>query len=183
MVLVLEDVRLCFLPLSTLWWMRIRDLCKLPDGSDWLWGKLDLALVGSDSKESARDVGDLCSVPGEGNGYPLQYSCLENPMDKEAWWPTVLGGHKESNTTEWLTLLAGRAMLSKSLIQSSADGWVCSHSPLAVWPEVTLWPPDGKSWLIGKDPDAGKDWRQVEKGMTEDEMVGWQHWLYGHEFE
>ena len=40
-----------------------------------------------------------------------------------------------------------------------------------------------KSWLIGKDPDAGKDWRQEEKGMTEDEMVGWHHWLDGHEFE
>ena len=46
-----------------------------------------------------------------------------------------------------------------------------------------LWPPDVKNWLIGKDPDAGKDWRQVEKGMTEDEMVGWHHWLDGHEFE
>ena len=41
-----------------------------------------------------------------------------------------------------------------------------------------LWPPDMKSWLIGKDPDAGQDWRQKEKGTTEDEMVGWHHWLY-----
>ena len=46
-----------------------------------------------------------------------------------------------------------------------------------------LWLPDAKSWLIRKDPDAGKDWRQKEKGMTEDEMVGWHHWLDGHEFE
>ena len=46
-----------------------------------------------------------------------------------------------------------------------------------------LWPSDTKSWLIGKDPDAGKDWRQEEKGMTEDEVVGWHHWLNGHEFE
>ena len=45
-----------------------------------------------------------------------------------------------------------------------------------------LWPPDVKSWLIGKDPDAGKDWRQEEKGMTEDEVVGWHHWLNGHGF-
>ena len=42
-----------------------------------------------------------------------------------------------------------------------------------------LWPPDGKSWLIGKDPDAGKDGRQEEKGMTEDGMVRWHHWLKG----
>ena len=46
-----------------------------------------------------------------------------------------------------------------------------------------LWPPDAKNWLTGKDPDAGKDWRQEEKGTTEDEMVGWHHWLDGFEFE
>ena len=47
----------------------------------------------------------------------------------------------------------------------------------------TLWPPDVKNWLIGKDPDAGKDWRQKEKGTTENEMVGWHHQLDGHKFE
>ena len=46
-----------------------------------------------------------------------------------------------------------------------------------------LWPADAKSWLIWKDPDAGKDWGQVEKGMTEDDMIGWYHWLNRHEFE
>ena len=46
-----------------------------------------------------------------------------------------------------------------------------------------LWLLDAKSWLIGKDPDAGKDWSQEEKGMTEDEMVGWHHWFNRHEFE
>ena len=46
-----------------------------------------------------------------------------------------------------------------------------------------LWPPVVKNWLIGRDLDAGKGWRQEEKGMTEDEMVGWHHWLDGHEFE
>ena len=45
-----------------------------------------------------------------------------------------------------------------------------------------LWPPDAKSWLFGKDPDAGKDWNQKKKRTTEDERVGWHHWLYGHEF-
>ena len=43
-----------------------------------------------------------------------------------------------------------------------------------------LWPPDAKNWLIGKDPDAGRDWGQEEKGMTEDEMIGWHHRLNGH---
>ena len=47
---------------------------------------------------------------------------------------------------------------------------------------LILWPPDAKSWLIWKDPDAGKDWRWEEKEMTEKEMVGWHHWLSGHGF-
>ena len=47
---------------------------------------------------------------------------------------------------------------------------------------VEQWLPEAKTWLVGKDPDAGKDWRQ-EKGMTENEIVGWHHWLNGHEFE
>ena len=46
-----------------------------------------------------------------------------------------------------------------------------------------LWPPDVNSWLTGKNPDAGEDWRQEEKGTTENEMVGWHHRLNGHEFE
>ena len=46
-----------------------------------------------------------------------------------------------------------------------------------------FWPPDAKSWLIRKDPDAGKDWKQEEKGMTEDKMVGWHHQFSEHEFE
>ena len=51
-----------------------------------------------------------------------------------------------------------------------------------VW-NSNIWPPDPKNWLVWKDPDAGKDWRLEEKGMTEDEMVGWHYWLDGHAFE
>ena len=52
------------------------------------------------------------------------------------------------------------------------------------WAETPiLWPPDAKNWCLRKDPDAGNDRRQDEKGMTEDEMVGWHHQLHGHEFE
>ena len=46
-----------------------------------------------------------------------------------------------------------------------------------------LWPPNVKNWLIGKDPDSGKDWGQEERGVTKDEMVGWYHRLNGHDFE
>ena len=61
-----------------------------------------------------------------------------------------------------------------------------NYSGRILWPPDAmpiLWPSDVKKWLIGKDPDAGKDWRQEEKGTTEDEMVGWHHRLDGHEFE
>ena len=47
---------------------------------------------------------------------------------------------------------------------------------------LILWPPDAKSWLVGKDPDAGMDWGQEEKGMTEDEMAGWHHQFDGLDF-
>ena len=47
---------------------------------------------------------------------------------------------------------------------------------------LTIWPPDVKNWLIFRDPDAGKDWKQEEKGMAEDDIVGWHHQLNGHEF-
>ena len=60
--------------------------------------------------------------------------------------------------------------------------WVFSGRTDAEAETPILWPPDVNSWLIGKDPDAGRDWGQEEKGMTEDEMVGWHHQLDGHEF-
>ena len=59
----------------------------------------------------------------------------------------------------------------------------CSLEGLMLKLKFQLWPPDAKSWLIWKDPDAGKDWRREEKGRTENETVGWHHWLDGHEFE
>ena len=61
---------------------------------------------------------------------------------------------------------------------------VSAHSyPDAEAETPILWPPNVKNWLIWKDPDAAKDWRWEEKGMAEDEMVGWHHWLNGHEFK
>ena len=62
--------------------------------------------------------------------------------------------------------------------------WIFTGRTDAAEAEIPIfWPPDAKNWLIGNDSDAGKDWRQEEKGMTEDEMVGWHHRLDGHEFE
>ena len=63
------------------------------------------------------------------------------------------------------------------------QSWIFIGSNDAEAETPILWPPHVKSWLIWKDPDAGKNWRQEEKGTTEDEMVWWQHWVNGHEFE
>ena len=63
------------------------------------------------------------------------------------------------------------------------QSWIFIERTDAEAETPVLWPPDGKNWLMGKDPDAWKDWRQEEKGMTEDEMVGWHHRLNGHESE
>ena len=63
------------------------------------------------------------------------------------------------------------------------QSWIFIGGTDAVAEALILWLPDAKNWLIEKDLDAGKDWRQEKKGTTEDEMVGWHHWLNGHEFE
>ena len=60
--------------------------------------------------------------------------------------------------------------------------WIFIGSTDAKAESPILWPPNTKNWLIWKDPDAGQDWRWEVKGTTEDEMVGWHHWLNGHEF-
>ena len=63
------------------------------------------------------------------------------------------------------------------------QSWVLIERTDAEAETPILWPPHAKSWLIGKDPDAGRDWEQEEKGTTEDEMAGWHHRLDGREFE
>ena len=61
--------------------------------------------------------------------------------------------------------------------------WIFTGRTDAEAETPVLWPPDVKNWLIWKDPDAGKGWREEEKGTTEDEMVGWHHQHNGYEFE
>ena len=81
---------------------------------------------------------------------------LENPLDCTELKPVNPKGNQS-----WILI-----------VRTDAEG----EAPI-------LWWPDAENWLIRKDPDAGKDWRQEEKGMTEDEPIGWHHWLSGHEFE
>ena len=71
----------------------------------------------------------------------------------------------------------------KSVNPKGNQPWIFIGKSDAEAEAPILWPPDAKSRLIGKDPDAGKDWRQKEKRAVEDEMVGWHHWLNGHESE
>ena len=69
-------------------------------------------------------------------------------------------------------------------VHSKGDqSWVFFERNDAKAETPVLWPPHTKSWLMEKDPDAGRDWGQEEKGTTEDEMAGWHHWLSGHESE
>ena len=87
--------------------------------------------------------------------------------------------HKES-TKKVLKSLSILIYGSYTGIYISKNGLNCTLKISAFFP--ILWPPDAKSWLTGKDPDTGKDWGQEEKGMTEDEMVGWYHRLDVHGF-
>ena len=64
-----------------------------------------------------------------------------------------------------------------------SQSWIFIERTDAEAETPVLWPPDTKNWLLGKDPDAGKDWRQEEKRITEDEIVEYHHRLDGHEFE
>ena len=78
----------------------------------------------------------------------------------------------------------GSARRSNHSIKPKGNqSWIFIEGTEAEAETPICWPPDAKNWLIGKDPHAGRGWRQEEKGTTDDEMVGWHHWLNGHEFE
>ena len=78
----------------------------------------------------------------------------------------------------WTARRPNQSILKETSPEYSLEGLISAEAETPI-----LWPPDMKNRLIWKDPDDGKDWGQEEKGTTEDEMVGWHHWLNGHEFE
>ena len=102
-------------------------------------------------------------------------------------------GYKESwvpkNWSLWIVVLEKTLespLNSKEIEPVHPQGnqsWIFTGRPEAEAETPILWPPHVKSWLIWKDPDAGKDWRREEKGTTEEEMIGWHHRLNGHESE
>ena len=118
--------------------------------------------------------------PRQSYGFSSSHEWMWELNYKESWvpknwcfWTVVLEKILESP----LDCKENKPVNSKRLISFRIFiGKTAAEKPI-------LWPPDAKNWLIRKDPDARKDWRQEEKGTTEDEMVGWHHQLIGHEFE
>ena len=83
----------------------------------------------------------------------------------------------------WVSCIAGPTEEMKPVNSKGNQPWIFTGRTDAEAEAPILWPPDMKSQFIRKDPDSGKDWRQEEKGVTEDETIGWHHWVNGHEFE
>ena len=125
-------------------------------------------------------VKQLTSSSSQGYGFPSGHVWMWELDYKESW---VL-----KNWCSWTVVLVKtfESPLDCKEIQpvypKGDQSWVFTERTDIEAETPILWPPDVKSWLIGKDPDAGKDWRQEEKGTTEDEMVGWHHQFNGHEF-
>ena len=120
-------------------------------------------------------------LSSQGYGFPSSHIWMWELDYKEGWVP--------KNWCFW-TVVSEKTLESpldcKEIHPVHSKGnqsWMFIGRTDAEAETLILWPPDVKSWLIGKDPDAGKDWRQEEKGTTEDGMVGWHHRLNGHEFE
>ena len=148
----------------------------------------------SDGKESACHAGDPHSVLGSGrssaggNGNPLQYSCLGNPMDRGAWEATIHGVVK-SQQTHWATNKYKNKMAWELNFNKTASpldckeiqpghpkgnqSWVFIGRTDAEAETPILWPPHGKSWLIGKDPDC---WEGLGAGGEGDDR-GWDGWM------
>ena len=151
--------------------MKLKDSCSLEEK---LW-PLDSIL-------KSRDI----TLPTK---FHLVKAMVFSSSDVWMWELDYKEGWEPKNWCFW------NVVLQKTL-ESPLD---CRRSNLLILKEISpeyfigrieaeaetpiLWPPDGKNQLIGKDPDVGKDWKQEEKGMTEDEMVGWHHRSNGHEFE
>ena len=161
---------------------------------------------GPDSKESICNAGDPGSIPGLSSGRMTSLDGVLKSRDitlltkvnivNVMVFPVVIYGYES-----WTIKKAESQRINAFELWCWEDSWESLEQQGVIKPvnpkgnqpwifigrtdteAPILWPPYAKSWLTGKDPDAGKDWRQKEKGTTEDEMVGWHHWLNGHEFE
>ena len=134
------------------------------------------AMTNLDSILKSQDITDK-GLSSQSCGFPSSHIWMWELDDKKSWvlnnwcfWTVVLGKTLESPLDiKEIKLVHPKGNQSWLFI-----GRTDAEAPV-------LWPPDAKNWLLGKDPDAGKDWRREEKGTTEDEMVGWHHQLNEHE--
>ena len=113
----------------------------------------------------------------QSHGFSSSHEWMWELDHKEGWAP--------KNCCFWTVVLEKTLEnpLDGKEIKPVHSSWIFIGRTVAETEVPVLWPPDAKNWLIWKDLDAGKDWRQEEKGMTEDKMAGWHHQLNGHEFE
>ena len=138
----------------------------------------------------------LAANEGSASGSGTTTPTRNDWKGKEGLWTSAAlppGGAKKAalhlpNTWRFPSLtfkasIPGIARSNQPVSPKGNQSWIFIGRTDAEAGAPILWPPDTKSWLIGKDPDAGKDWRQEEKGTMENEMVGWHHRLNGHGFE
>ena len=184
--------------LSALWWRRIRGLWKLDDGRDWLRGKESLVLMGGAvlsksliqfSVERWGCIFPLSDLrPNYGGDNEDNGDCLQKVPCKHCYtqfpqpWTIKKAKHWRIDAFE---LCCWRRLLKEiqPVHPKGNQPWIFIGRTDAEAEIPVLWPPDVKSWLVRKDPDAEKDWRWKEKWTIENEMVGWHHHLNGHEFE
>ena len=139
------------------------------------------AMTNLDSILKSRDVNFADNGPcSQSYGFSSGHVWMWELNNKKVWAPK-----------NWclLTVMLEKTLESpldskeiKPVNPKGNESWIFIARSDAEAEAPILWPPDVKSWLVGKDRDAGKDWRREKKGTTEDEMVGCHHWLNGHEF-
>ena len=119
--------------------------------------------------------------PSQSYGFSRSHVWMWELDHKESWVP--------KNWYFW-TVVLEKTLESpldcrdiKPVSPEGSQSWIFIERTDAEAETPVLWPPEVTNWLVGKDPDAGKDWRKEEKGTTEDEMAGWHHRLDGHELE
>ena len=138
------------------------------------------AMTNLDNILRSRDITDK-GLSSQSYGFSSSHVCMWELDHKQSWAP--------KNWCFWAVVLEKTlenpldCKEIKPVHPKANQSWIFTGRTDAEAETPILWPPDVKSWHTGKDPGTGKDWRQEEKGTTEDEMVGWHYWLDGRESE
>ena len=139
------------------------------------------AMTNLDSMLKSWDISTDKGLSSQSYGFSSDYVWMWELDHKEGWAPK-----------NWCFWTVGLDKILESPLDCKEtkpvnpkenQSWIFTGRTDAETETPMLWPPDAKNWLLRKDSNSGKDWRQEEKGVTEGEMVGWHQWLNGHEFE